>query len=295
MFVADKPEQRGSLYVVATPIGHLGDLSARALETLKTVNVIAAEDTRVTRGLLAHFGIGTRLIAVHEHNERDAAQGIVKLLDGGQSVALVSDAGTPGVSDPGALVVRAVRAAGFDVIPIPGACALTAALSASGMGEHGFSFAGFLPARNSERAVRLKDLAARREAIVFYEAPHRIEETVEALRVAFGDAVPVLIAREVTKKFEQLHVAPLGEAATWLAADENHRRGEFVIVVENSSTGAQIEDKSAQTQALERTLAILCEELPLKQAVAIAVKLTGEKRNLVYERALALKNGRGEG
>ncbi len=282
-------EIRVSLYVVATPIGNLGDLSSRAVEVLRQADVVAAEDTRVTRGLLSHLGISTRLIAVHEHNERDAAQGIVKLLAGGQSVALVSDAGTPGISDPGAKIVRAAREAGFDVVPIPGACAMAAALSASGMGEHGFTFAGFLPAKPKERSARLAELAARREAIVFYEAPHRIEESLEALRVAFGDDVKVLIAREITKKFEQLHLCELREAGDWLASDENHRRGEFVLVVENSSTGAAFEAKTAQTQALERTLAALCEELPLKQAVALTVKLTGEKRNVVYDLALKLK------
>lgn len=281
--------RRGSLYVVATPIGNLADLSARAIDILGSVDVIAAEDTRVTRGLLAHYGIGTRLIAVHEHNERDAAAGIVKLLASGQSIALVSDAGTPGVSDPGAKVVRAAREAGFDVVPVPGACALAAAMSASGMGDHGFTFAGFLPMKAKERTARLSELALRREAIVFYEAPHRIVEAIEAMCAAFGDDPAVLIAREITKKFEQLHVTTLGEAGGWLKEDENHQRGEFVIVIENTSTGEDLEAKTAQTQALERTLAVLCEELPLKQAVTLAVKLTGEKRNEVYELALKLK------
>jgi 16S rRNA (cytidine1402-2'-O)-methyltransferase len=291
--VTGEANRRGSLYVVATPIGNLADLSMRAIETLKSADVVAAEDTRVTRGLLAHFGIGTRLIAVHEHNERDAAAGIVKLLASGQSIALVSDAGTPGVSDPGAKVVRAVREAGFDVVPIPGACALAAAMSASGMAEYGFTFAGFLPAKSKERTARLNELAQRQEAIVFYEAPHRIVETIEAMRAVFGDGVSVLIAREITKKFEELHVTTLGGAGAWLLEDENRQRGEFVIVIENTSTGEDVEAKTAQTQALERTLAALCEELPLKQAVALAVKLTGEKRNVVYELALKMKEAAG--
>jgi 16S rRNA (cytidine1402-2'-O)-methyltransferase len=280
----------GELYVVATPIGNLSDLSQRAIDTLKSVDVIAAEDTRNTKGLLTHFGMGTRLIAVHEHNEQSAAAGIVKLIAAGQRVALVSDAGTPGVSDPGALVVRAVRAAGFRITPIPGASALIAALSASGMGENGFTFAGFLPLKAGERKQRLDELKTRREAIVFYEAPHRIVETTDALRDAFGDATMILFAREITKRFESLHACRLDEAREWLDADDDHRRGEFVIVIENSSAEAPFEAKMAEDARLSTTLAVLCAELPLKQAVALAVKLTGEKRNRVYEMALRLKD-----
>ncbi len=289
--VAIPAEKRVSLYVVATPIGNLGDLSPRAVEILRMADVVAAEDTRVTRGLLSHFGISSRVIAVHEHNEREAAQGIVKLLADGQCVAMVSDAGTPGVSDPGAKVVRTVREAGFDVVPIPGACALAAALSVSGMGENGFTFAGFLPIKAKERIARLAELSSRREAIVCYEAPHRIEETMEALRGTFGGATQVLISREITKKFEQSHLCALRDAESWLSADENHRRGEFVIVVDNAGTSASSEDDLPQSQALERTLTVLCAELPLKQAVALAVKLTSEKRNVVYDLALKLKRG----
>jgi 16S rRNA (cytidine1402-2'-O)-methyltransferase len=282
----------GELYVVATPIGNLSDLSERALQTLKIVDVIAAEDTRLTRGLLSHAGIGTRLIAVHEHNERDASAGIVKLLGEGKHVALVSDAGTPGISDPGALVVRAAREAGFRVTPIPGACALIAALSASGMGEHGFSFAGFLPAKKTERRARLEALKPRDETLVFYESPHRIEESIADLRDVLGGERRVMLAREITKKFEQLHLCTLAEAVDWLADDEDHRRGEFVLVVANPSTGADFEAKTAEDALLERTLAVLCNELPLKQAVALAVKLTGARRNVAYAMALKL---RGEG
>ncbi len=280
-----------ALYVVATPIGNLGDITQRAIDTLKAVDVIAAEDTRVTRNLLGHFAIATRMIAVHEHNERNAANGIVNLLQQGQRVALVTDAGTPAVSDPGAKVVAAVHQAGFRVIPIPGVSALIAALSASGEGEYGFSFCGFLPASAGERRRQLEALVAAPQALVFYESPHRVLESVEAMAAAFGTSRELVICRELTKKFESIHRIPLADAVAWLNADDNHRRGEFVLILSNPSTSAASGPESAQEQELERTLAILCAELPLKQAVALAVKLTGAKKNRVYDLALALKGG----
>ncbi len=278
-----------ALYVVATPIGNLGDITLRAIETLKSSQVIACEDTRVTRILLNHFGIKTRVIAVHEHNERNAADGIVNLLQQGQSVALVTDAGTPAVSDPGAVVVNAVRLAGFKVIPIPGASAVIAAISASGEGEHGFTFAGFLPSGAGDRKRALEGWKSCPHALVFYETPHRIVEMVAALLESFGEEREIILAREVTKKFENIHRVKLRDATAWLEADANNIRGEFVVMVANTSAGGDTEAKSAQEQLLERTLAILCAELPLKQAVALAVKLTGEKKNKVYDLALTLK------
>jgi 16S rRNA (cytidine1402-2'-O)-methyltransferase len=283
-----------ALYVVATPIGNLADITQRALDTLKNVDVIAAEDTRVTRNLLNHYAISTRLIAVHEHNERNAAAGIVNLLQQGQCVALVTDAGTPAVSDPGAKVVAAVHAAGFRVIPIPGVSALIAALSASGEGEYGFSFQGFLPASAGDRRRALEALQSEPKALVFYESPHRIVESVAAMHSAFGDARELVICRELTKKFESIHRVTLAEAVGWLESDDNNQRGEFVLVLSNPSTGAAPGAEAAQEQALERTLAVLCAELPLKQAVALAVKLTGEKKNKVYELALGIKAVTGE-
>ncbi len=278
-----------ALYVVATPIGNLGDITLRALETLKNVNTIAAEDTRTTRNLLSHFNVNTRLIAVHEHNERNAAAGIVNLLQQGQSVALVTDAGTPAVSDPGAKVVAAVHAAGLKVIPIPGASALIAAISASGEGEYGFAFHGFLPASAGERKRALNTLKTSTESLVFYESPHRIVECVAALNEAFGVARELVICRELTKKFESICRLKLADAVAWLEEDDNHQRGEFVLILTKPSTGAASEAKTAQKQALERTLSVLCNELPLKQAVALAVKITGEKKNKVYEMALTMK------
>ena len=283
-----------ALYVVATPIGNLGDITLRALETLKNVNTIAAEDTRTTRNLLSHFSINTRLIAVHEHNERNAAAGIVNLLQQGQSVALVTDAGTPAVSDPGAKVVAAVHAAGLKVIPIPGASALIAAISASGEGEHGFAFHGFLPATASERKRTLSARQSSSETLVFYESPHRIVECVVALFENFGDTRELVICRELTKKFETIHRVKLSAAVAWLEADDNHRRGEFVLILTKPSMGEASEAKTAGDALLERTLAALCAELPLKQAVALAVKITGEKKNKVYEMALAIKGDMAE-
>lgn len=278
-----------ALYVVATPIGNLGDITHRALDTLRNVSVVAAEDTRMTKSLLAHFGIGAKLIAVHEHNERNAADGIVKLLGEGQSVALVTDAGTPAVSDPGARVVAAVRAAGFAVVPIPGASALVAAISASGEGEHGFLFHGFLPVKEGDRKRALEALKNSPYAIVFYESPHRVVDSVATIAAVMGNTRELVICRELTKKFETIVRLKLDEAVAWLEADDNNQRGEFVLVLSNPSAGAGLEPEMVQNQELERTLALLLAELPLKQAVALAVKLTGEKKNKVYEMALVMK------
>jgi 16S rRNA (cytidine1402-2'-O)-methyltransferase len=291
--IVNKPPHQlpTALYVVATPIGNLGDITHRALDTLRDVNVIAAEDTRMTKSLLSHFGISQRLIAVHDHNERNAADGIVKLLGEGQSVALVTDAGTPAVSDPGARVVAAVQAAGFTVVPIPGASALVAALSASGEGESGFLFHGFLPPKEGDRRRALETLKDSSYALVFYESPHRVVESAASLFAIFGDAREIIICRELTKKFETIVRLKLADAVAWLESHENNQRGEFVLILSKPSTGEVIEADMAQIQALERTLKILLEDLPLKQAVAIAVKLTGEKKNLVYEMALGLKGG----
>ena len=268
--------------MVATPIGNLGDITRRALETLARADVVAAEDTRVTRGLLNHYGISTKMMALHAHNERRAAEQVVAALDGGKTVALVTDAGTPAVSDPGSLLVAAVRAAGHRVIPIPGASALTAALSASGFTFEGVVFAGFLAAKGTERREKLAKLAASPWALVLFEAPHRIAETLGDLHEALGER-DVVIAREITKRFETIARVPLAEARAWVEADDDRRRGEFVLVVE----GRDVEAASALDP--RTVLATLLAELPLKQAVALAVKLTGAKRNEVYALALEMK------
>ena len=268
--------------MVATPIGNLGDVTRRALETLAQADLVAAEDTRVTRGLLAHFGIPARLVAVHAHNEVGSAERIVAAIAGGKAVALVSDAGTPGVSDPGRVVVERVRAAGLRVVPVPGASALTTALSASGLDFEGVVFAGFLPARGGERKARLAALAAGPWAIALFEAPHRIAATLADLHAALGDR-HVVIARELTKRFETIARVPLAEARAWVEADADRRRGEFVLVVEGRPV--------ASSSALDprAVLATLLAELPVKQAVALAVTLTGGRRNELYALALELK------
>jgi 16S rRNA (cytidine1402-2'-O)-methyltransferase len=274
-------ELPAGLYVVATPIGNLGDVTARALETLRAADVVAAEDTRVTRGLLTHFGIGTRLVAMHEHNERAAAQMVLGLLRAGKSVALVSDAGTPAVSDPGALLVDRVRAEGFGVFPIPGPSALTAALSASGIVADGVVFAGFLPAKGAARRRLLAQLAAGPWAIALFESPHRIAATLRDLHATLGDR-DVVICRELTKRFETIARVPLAGALEWVRADENRSRGEFVLVVE----GREVEAASAL--GARRVLEALLAELSVKQAAALAARITGRSRSELYGLALEL-------
>jgi 16S rRNA (cytidine1402-2'-O)-methyltransferase len=281
----EKP--RATLYVVATPIGNLGDITLRALEILKSVGAIAAEDTRVTGRLLAHYGIQKRLIAIHEHNEKRASSQVLNLLAAGQSAAYVCDAGTPAISDPGALLVAAARAAGFPVAPIPGPNAAIAALSASGVAGPQFLFYGFLPERAAARRRALAELAALPYALVFYEAPHRIEECLEDLRAALGEERRVVLARELTKLFETLHECTLAEARDWLAGDANRRKGEFVLVVEGAESRA---DPGGDSE--RRALSALLAELPLRQAVDLAARITGGKRNDLYEQALAMKKQR---
>lgn len=275
-----------TLYVVATPIGNLADITLRALEVLRSVDVIAAEDTRITVRLLDRHGIAGKLLAVHEHNERASAERIAGLLADGKSVALVSDAGTPGIADPGTHVVAAVRAGGYPVVPVPGPSAAIAALSASGFESGRFLFCGFLPARAAERRSVLADLATQTAVLVFYEAPHRVVDSVADLCSAFGGAREIIFARELTKIHETFHRCRLDEALDWLQADDNHRRGEFVLLV-----GGAAEVQHGEDADIDGTLKVLLDELPLKQAVAIAVKLTGGSRNALYERALALKGG----
>ncbi len=249
---------------------------------LRRAGTIAAEDTRNTRGLLNHFGIAAKLVAVHQHNERRAAESLVRAIGAGEAVALVSDAGTPAVSDPGAALVAAVRAAGLAVIPIPGASAVTAALSASGLEFEGAVFAGFLPVKGAERRARLEALAAGPWAIIVFEAPHRIARTLSDLHAALGER-DVVIAREITKRFETITRIPLAQASAWVEADDDRRRGEFVLMIE----GQPVERASfADPRAVLETLLA---ELPLKQAVALATKITGGKRNDLYALALELK------
>ena len=280
---------KATLYVVATPIGNLADISMRAVEILRVAGVIAAEDTRVTRRLLDHYGITARLIAVHEHNEQRAAGEVLDILASGASVALVSDAGTPGISDPGARLVAMTHAAGYAVCPVPGASAAAAAVSASGFLSPHFLFYGFLPAREGARRKALATLAALPYTLVFYEAPHRVADCVGDLTAILGAQRRILFARELTKLFEETQVCVLADAAAWLAANDHRTKGEFVLVVEGASGSAPA------GADFDKTLSALLEELPLKQAVALAMKITGAARNDLYERALTLKGERAKG
>jgi 16S rRNA (cytidine1402-2'-O)-methyltransferase len=277
----------GALYVVATPIGNLADLSLRAIHVLSLVDAVACEDTRHSAPLLRQLGLDKPLMAVHEHNERDAAQAVIARLARGERVAYVSDAGTPAVSDPGAALVAAVRQAGHAAVPIPGASSAVAALSVAGdPAASGFRFIGFLPAKGAERAAALKRLAADATAQVLFEAPHRIETLAVELATACSPR-EVTLCRELTKQFETIATMPAGTLPGWLSADPNRLRGEFVLVVHALATTHEAEAADRH----DATLRPLMAALPLKQAVALAAELTGAPRNALYARALALKDG----
>lgn len=275
-----------ALYVVATPLGNLGDITLRAIATLKAVALIAAEDTRTSATLLRHYGIQTKTIAAHQHNEAGAAARIVELLAEGKSVALISDAGTPGVSDPGARIVQAVRAAGHAVVPVPGANAAVAALSASGF-EGPFHFTGFLPPKSVARRKVLAGLKQSPAALVCYEAPHRILDLAADLALEFEASRRVVVARELTKRFETIHACAVSELVAWLAADSNQQRGEFVVLVEGAAEHADAEGAlDAETQ---RVLALVLAELPVKTAAALTARITGAAKNALYAAALEIK------
>lgn len=264
----------------------MGDISERALAVLAQADLVAAEDTRTTGHLLAHHGIAAKFVALHEHNEMQRAADLVAQMLAGKTLALVSDAGTPGISDPGALLVARARAAGIFVCPIPGANAAIAALSAAGLAEPHFLFHGFLPAKAAARRSTLAALAGLPCALVFYEAPHRVTECVADLAATLGGGREIVIARELTKLFEAIHRCPLTEALAWLEADPNRQRGEFVLIV----TGAQATLQEGLPAEAERVLRLLLAELPLKQAAALAASITGARKNELYERALALRD-----
>jgi len=276
----------GTLYVVATPIGNLEDISARALRVLKEVALIAAEDTRHSVRLLQHFGITTPLAACHEHNERDDGGRFVGRLQAGQDVALISDAGTPLISDPGFHLVRQARAAGIRVVPVPGACALVAALCAAGLPSDRFGFEGFLPAKQVARRARLDRLREESRTLIFYEAPHRILECVQDMETIFGGDRPAVLGRELTKTFETLKGLPLADLRAWVESDPNQQRGECVLVVGGwqAPQGDEAVDANAR-----RILLLLLDELPVKRAAAVAAEITGVRKNLLYQLALQQK------
>lgn len=271
------------LYVVATPIGNLGDITLRALEVLKSVDRIAAEDTRVTGQLLAALGIRKPLLSVREHNERQGAEKLIGKIAAGEAVAYVTDAGTPAISDPGALLVQAVREAGFAVRPLPGANAAVAALSAAGFPPGPWLFYGFLPPKTKARQDALRDLERMSCVLVFYEAPHRVRETLADLAGVLGGERRICIARELTKQFEEIACMPLEAAAAWLDADAYREKGEFVLMLAGAAQAA------TDAGEARRVLEVLLQELPVKQAAKLAAQISGEKKNLLYDMALELK------
>ncbi|HUH38664.1 MAG TPA: 16S rRNA (cytidine(1402)-2'-O)-methyltransferase [Spongiibacteraceae bacterium] len=273
------------LYVVATPIGNLGDMVPRAIAVLQAVDLIACEDTRHSRRLLDHFGIETPALAYHDHSDPRVAQQLLARLQAGQSVALISDAGTPLVSDPGFRLVDMALDAGVRVVPIPGACAAIAALSVAGLPTDRFHFEGFLSARRGARRERLQTLAASEVTTIFYEAPHRLRDCLADMAELFGDDRQIVLARELTKQFETVRRAPAAELLAWVEADSNQQRGECVLVVRGQTRVASLD------AGVQRLMEALLEELPLKQAAGIAARATGLPRRELYEWGVAFKNG----
>ncbi|MDH5631970.1 MAG: 16S rRNA (cytidine(1402)-2'-O)-methyltransferase [Gammaproteobacteria bacterium] len=272
---------RGRLYVVATPIGNLDDLSVRAQKTLAEVDCIAVEDTRHSAQMLSRFGIQKPLISVHEHNERDRSAGLVDRLRGGEAIALISDAGTPLISDPGFILVRAAREAGITVSPIPGPSAAIAALSVAGLPSDRFFFEGFLPHKTGARQKRLHELAGETATLIFYESPHRIEGALADMAAIFGEGRQATLARELTKIHETIIDGSLELLARIVTDDPNQRRGEIVLVVAGHSP-----DVLGMTPEAERVLKLLLQELPVKKAARLASEVTGVSRNLLYDLAL---------
>ena len=269
--------QKGCLWVVATPIGHRDDISARAIETLRSVALIAAEDTRHSRPMLLQHNIGTPLVALHEHNEREAVASIVRRLEQGESVALISDAGTPLISDPGFRLVRAAREAGIRCIPVPGACAAIAGLSVAGLPSDRFVFEGFLPAKSAARRSRLEELAGDPRTLIFYESSHRIAESLADMRDVFGAEREAVLARELTKVFETVIGEPLSRLAERVANDPNQQRGECVVLVAGRG-----DDTDARLAEGQRVFAILRDELPPAKAAKLAAVITGAPRKMLY-------------
>ena len=276
---------KGCLYIVATPIGNLADLSQRALEVLRTVQLVAAEDTRHSARLLQAYGIDTPMLALHEHNEAQRGAILLNRIEQGERIALISDAGTPLISDPGYTLVREAHARGVPVVPVPGACAAVAALSVAGLPSSRFCFEGFLPAKGSSRRQRLEELAGETRTLIFYEAPHRIEECLADLVQVWGEARPATLARELTKTYETIIQDSLAGLLKRVRDDADQRKGEFVLVVQ----GAEAREETSEEQAVH-ALKILLEYLPVKDAAAAAAKLTGLRKNRLYDLALQLQS-----
>ena len=275
----------GTLYVVATPIGNLEDMTPRAIRILSEVDLIAAEDTRHSGKLLKHFGIEAKTEALHEHNERSQVPRLIDILQAGKSIAFITDAGTPLVSDPGFHLVRSARQAGLTVIPVPGACAAIAALSAAGLPSDRFVFEGFPPAKSAARRAVFEKLREEARTLIFYESPHRILESLKEMTEIFGSGREAVLARELTKQFETVRSGTLTELSEWVNRDPHQQLGEFVILIH----GVPRAEREAVDEDAERVLKILLEELPVSQATALAAKITGLKKNRLYEYALNLK------
>lgn len=272
-----------TLYVIGTPIGNMGDISLRALHILEKVDAVACEDTRVTKKLLNTYGLDKELISAHQHNEREAAQKLVHRLENGERIALVSDAGTPAISDPGAKIVDSVRMAGLNIIPVPGPSAVVTALSASGLQDEHFLFIGFLPTKQTQRHDILQTLKNVPATLVIYEAPHRIRDTLKTLASIFEPSRQIVLAREITKLFEEIHRCPLSEALPWIDSQTNHQKGEFVLLIAGAISSTETPPET------EHILSVLLEELPVSSAASLAAKITGAKRNTLYEMALQLQ------
>ncbi|MCO8088045.1 16S rRNA (cytidine(1402)-2'-O)-methyltransferase [Acinetobacter indicus] len=275
------------LFVVATPIGHLDDMTYRAIDVLKSVNIIAAEDTRTSAQLLKHYNISTPLTACHEHNESNKIDILVQRLLNGENMALISDAGTPLISDPGFKLVRAAQEHNIQVIPVPGACAAIAALSAVGLPSDRFSFEGFLPSKQSQRILSLEKLKDQTATLIFYEAPHRILDSVKDMASIFGAERPVGFAREITKTFETIKKMTLGELVSFIEADHHQQKGEIVLVV-----GGATAEKDLEQEKLDQLLTRLLQDLSVKAASQLAADLTGIKKKVAYQRALELNQNR---
>lgn len=271
-----------TLYIVPTPIGNLGDITQRALSVLQSVDLIAAEDTRHTGLLLQHFAINARLFALHDHNEQQKSETLLAKLQEGQSIALVSDAGTPLINDPGYHLVRTCREAGIRVVPLPGPCAAITALSAAGLPSDRFCYEGFLPAKSKGRRDALKAIEQEPRTLIFYESTHRLLDSLDDICAVLGESRYVVLARELTKTWESIHGAPVGELAAWVKEDENRRKGEMVLIVE----GFKVQSDDALPADALRTLALLQTELPLKKAAALAAEIHGVKKNALYKYAL---------
>ncbi|WP_226066926.1 16S rRNA (cytidine(1402)-2'-O)-methyltransferase [Dickeya zeae] len=277
-----------TLYIVPTPIGNLADITQRALAVLQQVDLIAAEDTRHTGLLLQHFAINARLFALHDHNEQQKAEQLLARLQQGMSIALVSDAGTPLINDPGYHLVRRCREAGVRVVPLPGPCAAITALSAAGLPSDRFCYEGFLPAKTKARKDTLRDLQEEARTLIFYESTHRLLDSLQDMVEVWGADRYVVLARELTKTWESLYGAPVGELLAWVREDENRRKGEMVLIVEGHQP-----DEDALPAAVLRTLQLLRAELPLKKAAALAAEIHGVKKNALYRYGLEQENGDG--